>query len=160
MDFIVRALRKHPADAYLKCELIDFELSNYGRQPTSVIEDRCIKIYTDDKFILQVDKLAALLELLSNYPETEKFQRLIMDDLKEKFSNEELYWQVLAQRELKGQITYKKENVPDNLPISQKTRMEVFVKVYEKACELVCEHEHIIIFCQTLIIFFSFSFLD
>lgn len=139
-DFLLRAIRRHPNDTQIKLELFDLELTNYGQHPASIVEQRCIALYTNDKKnLLHADILILLLEKISKFKDTDDIQRCILSDLKTNFCTNDNFWQTIAQRELNGQLTYSNPGVPDNSKanLSQKTRILVFVEVYKAGIELV-----------------------
>lgn len=144
-NLLMRALIKHPTSEYLHLEFLDVELSNDRELPVETVIDNAKLLYTNaiknfrnDRSV-SVERIltfqAAVLDQLNKYSFTKDMQLMVLNDRPDdKYLEEELFWHILAQRELNGQITLDKDrNEPESEMGSQNMNIKRCVKVYESA---------------------------
>ncbi|KAH8354655.1 hypothetical protein KR084_000869 [Drosophila pseudotakahashii] len=162
-DILLRGLQRHPDSPTLnKCffdiMLKEAALANDERTlDENTISEQDIKlerveaVYRNSMAnITQLDYFVKLLESCEDYQElTGKLQRLIIDDMQEKFPREPGLWDLLAQRELRGfhlgDLEDEELDTSDEEPVSKKSRsvnarslkrrIQLCVTVYKSAVE-------------------------
>lgn len=141
-NILCRAQRSHPACKLLYDEFYDLEL---GRAKHVSNEERLkavtILYKNQKKHITNVKRLIDVLDKISEYDQTESLQYEIVNDLKTDYFNTELFWDKLAERELKGYVTIKlpSEEKKDIVRTMQplRTRAERCINVYKAAVQIV-----------------------
>lgn len=145
-NLLLRALQRHPENEDLQIEFMDVELFNYRELPTENVIDNVKLLYNNArKSISSLIFKAAVLDKLSKYQFTKELQLIVLDDMKSMHCNEELFWHIIAQRELSGLLTFdadrnaELENIePKNQ--SLKVNIKRCIKVYEAALSKVGEN--------------------
>lgn len=152
-NLLMRALMKHPTSEDLHFEFLDIELANERELPETDVASNVTLLYTNaikslcnDKSV-PAEKLltfrAAVLDLLEKCPFTRDLQLMVLKDVHDEHLKEELFWHILAQRELRGQLTLEeaqKQLLDQNVDTegkSQKLNIKRCVKVYEGALSKV-----------------------
>lgn len=136
-NLLMRALHRHPESEELHIEFMDVELSNHRNLPTQNVLDNTILLYNNGrKRISSLSFLATVLDLLNKYTFSKPLQLKILDDMKSMYCNKELFWQILAQRELKGLSTFdevRNKKLEENESQIQLRKVNILrcVKVYE-----------------------------
>lgn len=150
-NLLMRALIKHPTNENLHLEFLDVELSNVRQLPEQNVIDNgtllyhnAMKHFRNDKSV-RVERIltfqAAVLDLLSKYSFTKQMQLMVLNDKDDSYLKEELFWHILAQRELNGQLTYdvdRHERLGDEPAMeSQSVNIKRCVKVYQETLSKV-----------------------
>lgn len=150
-NLLMRALMLHPKEEYLHLEFLDLELTNARELPIETVIDyatveyknaiKCFQTNTNttDRSAV-IEKIlkfkAAVLDLLDKYPFTKDMQMMILEEVDDSHLNEELFYHILAQRELNGQLTPDKNRneLLKELPEieSESVRIKRCVKVYQE----------------------------
>lgn len=149
----MRALIKHPTSEDLHLEFLDIELENERELPQMDVTSNVKLLYTNAVKSLRNDNSvtaervltfkAAVLDLLEKYAFTSEMQLMVLKDVDDRHLKEELFWHILAQRELHGRLTLDEvKNVqPDSTHVSvvksPKLNIKRCVKVYETALSKV-----------------------
>ncbi|KAH8304199.1 U3 small nucleolar RNA-associated protein 6 homolog [Drosophila kikkawai] len=172
-DILLRGLQRHPDSEVLNKCFFDIMLkeaslaSNERNLAENTLSEQDIKlerveaVYRNSMTnITHLDYFVKLLESCEDHAElTHKLQRLIIDDMQEKFPREPGLWDLLAQRELRGyhlgDLAENEEEPPaddnanrDGQPASKKSRnqanarslkrrIQLCVTVYKSAVEEV-----------------------
>lgn len=147
-NLLMKALQNHPKSEHLYIEFLNVELSNDRELPVqSVIDnatllyDNAMKNFRSEKSY-PIEKIltfqAAVLDELEKYPFTKDMQLMVLQDYDDNYLTKELFWHILAQRELNGRITMDKnrnKQLNDNEPTieSKKVNIKRCVEVYEGA---------------------------
>ncbi|KMZ08882.1 U3 small nucleolar RNA-associated protein 6 homolog [Drosophila sechellia] len=162
-DILLRGLQRHPdSEALNKCffdiMLKEAALANNERNlAENTLSEQDIKlerveaVYRNSMAnITQLDYFVKLLESCEDHQElTGKLQRMIIDDMQEKFPREPGLWDLLAQRELRGfhlgDLEEEDLDTSDEEPASKKSRsvngrslkrrIQLCVTVYKSAVE-------------------------
>ncbi|XP_022211808.1 U3 small nucleolar RNA-associated protein 6 homolog [Drosophila obscura] len=164
-DILLRGLQRHPdSEALNKC-FFDILLKEAARADPeknlaeNTLSEQDIKlerveaVYRNSMAnITSLDYFVKLLESCEDHHEmTVKLQRLIIDDMQEKFPREPGLWDLAAQRELRGYHLGDEDEEPDNNeeePASKKSRpasntrslkrrIQLCVTVYKSAVEVL-----------------------
>lgn len=151
-NLLMKALQNHPKSEHLYIEFLDVELSNDRESPVVTVVDNAtllynnaMKNYRSDKSFT-IEKIltfqAAVLDQLEKYPFTKTMQLMVLQDYDDNYLTKELFWHILAQRELNGQITLDKNrnkqlNDTDPTIESKKGNIKRCVQVYEGALSKV-----------------------
>lgn len=144
-NLLLRAIQRHPENEVLHIEFIDVELSNYRELPTDNVLDNVKLLYNNArKSISDLTFKAAVLDQLNKYSFTKELQLTVLEDMKSMHCNEELFWHVLAQRELNGLLTFDEvrngqQDGNESKSQSEKVNIKRCVKVYEGALSKVRE---------------------
>ncbi|XP_016937265.1 U3 small nucleolar RNA-associated protein 6 homolog [Drosophila suzukii] len=162
-DILLRGLQRHPDSAALNKCFFDIMLKEaaLGNDERNLAEntlseqdiklERVEAVYRNSMAnITQLDYFVKLLESCEDHQElTGKLQRLIIDDMQEKFPREPGLWDLLAQRELRGfhlgDLEDEDLDTSDEEPASKKSRsvnarslkrrIQLCVTVYKSAVE-------------------------
>ncbi|KAH8408988.1 hypothetical protein KR009_004907 [Drosophila setifemur] len=162
-DILLRGLQRHPdSDVLNKCffdiMLKEAALANSERTlAENTLSEQDIKlerveaVYRNSMAnITQLNYFVSLLDSCEDYHElTGKLQRIIIDDIQEKFPREPGLWDLLAQRELRGyhlgDLADEDQDNSDEEPASKKScpvnsrslkrRIQLCVTVYKSAVE-------------------------
>ncbi|XP_037725657.1 U3 small nucleolar RNA-associated protein 6 homolog [Drosophila subpulchrella] len=162
-DILLRGLQRHPDSAALNKCFFDIMLkeaalgNNERNLAENTLSEQDIKlerveaVYRNSMAnITQLDYFVKLLESCEDHQElTGKLQRLIIDDMQEKFPREPGLWDLLAQRELRGfhlgDLEDEDLDTSDEEPASKKSRsvnarslkrrIQLCVTVYKSAVE-------------------------
>ncbi|KAJ6639809.1 U3 small nucleolar RNA-associated protein 6 like [Pseudolycoriella hygida] len=119
-NLLMRALMDHKNNEDLHIEFIDVELSNHQQVGEQVVLDRVMLLYNNAKLVYNEEKpaermkslsfKAAILDKLGKFSFTKEIQLKILDDMQSNKNCEtELFWHIMARRELNGQITLDQE---------------------------------------------------
>lgn len=152
-NLLMRALMKHPASDDLHLEFLDIELTNERELPEVDVTENVSLLYTNAVKSLRNDKSVpaekilrfkdAVLDVLEKFPFTKDVQLMVLKDVDDGHLREELFWHILAQRELHGKLTLDEvrneqlNHTVDPELKSQKLNIKRCVKVYEAALSKV-----------------------
>lgn len=142
-NLLIRALQRHPESEDLYIEFMDVELANYRDLSPQNVLDNTIMLYNNArKQISTLSFLTSVLHRLNKYSFSKPLQLTILDDMKSMYCNKELFWHILAQRELNGLATFdekrnKKLEQNESQSKLQKVNIQRCVKVYEAAVSKV-----------------------
>lgn len=141
-NLLLRALQRHPESEDLHIEFMDVELSNDRDLTTQNVLDNTILLYNNaKKTISSLTFKATVLNKLNNYAFAKPLQLLVLEDMKSVDCHDELFWHILAQRELKGLPTFdefrnkqllEKEPKSESQKISIKRCVKVYVSAVSK----------------------------
>lgn len=148
-NLLMRALIKHPTSEDLHLEFLDIELANERKLPETDVTSNVTLLYTNAIKSLRSDKAvpaekilkfkAAVLDLLEKYPFASEMQSMVLKDVDDAHLKEELFWHILAQRELHGKLTMDEgrnaqlDRDDGSSVRSQTLNIKRCVKVYESA---------------------------
>lgn len=152
-NLLMRALIKHPTSEDLHLEFLDIELANERKLPETDVTSNVTLLYTNAIKSLRSDKAvpaekilkfkAAVLDLLEKYPFASEMQSMVLKDVDDAHLKEELFWHILAQRELHGKLTMDEgrnaqlDRDDGSSVRSQTLNIKRCVKVYESALSRV-----------------------
>lgn len=145
-NLLMRALQLHRKNEHLYLEFLDIELANDRELSVENVVGNATLVYNNgmssfrskEGESIPTERIltfqAAVQDRLNKYPFTKEMQLMVLEDVEEKYLKEELYWHILAQRELNGQTTLDKnrnKHLDEPTVETQKVNIKRCVKVYE-----------------------------
>lgn len=140
---LLRGQHLHPESQKLYLLFFQIELENRREADESLALQHAQVVYTNGKKKFKnVTFYTEILNIVDKFSYANSIQHLILDDLREMFQHDEIMWNTLAQRELKGLSTDKfiKLENEDNLTATQyahRKRIEKCVEIYKEAVKVI-----------------------
>ena len=137
-NLITRGIQNHPKCIQLYIELLNIETVNLDLaddEDQPIILDRITKVYEAARNALPgIESCIAVLDEISNSHLTISLQHQIIKDMQERYSDNELYFHIIAQREFDGRSVSR---MSEKSPYTFRERIENGASVYRMAVKEV-----------------------